>query len=552
MASALIMTTVDKSIKVLFSNTDDPRVMWGDLQKKYDKVRGVDRIRLLGEVYTLQMKPGSSMRAHVDKALGLFQSLTNAGHSITPLDKKAVLLRSLPQEYVTTKSMLEHMVDYWSVDQFVATMLSQESIMKGSKAQPAANYAFEATRQQPRDSNSGSGKQQKGCYNCGCVFHRVRDCPHSPKGQQQNHNNQNGSHNRGSGGNRTDGRDNRSSGRQQSSAPKGGNNRAHVARAEEREDRGPDARDSPRERSFQFIDSEFGSSSNVLLLRNVTYAFATRARRGLACDSACTISCTGDKSLLDDFEQFEEDEYEPITLGDNSVVYGTGCGSLRVRLPKGDIKLRSCLYVPAFSISLLSMGQCRDEGYVWSSLGAPDTIEFYNADRHFLGSARRQLDGLYILGDSTDHGKDLVANYSACKVTKPFTVDVNLFHLRCGHFGMRTLKDMSSDPKYNLRFTGKVVNCVDCIKAKISQVPHPSHPIRSEYPLQRLYVDLQTDLPSGSLHKFRHALTIVDDASRFAVCEPLVRKSDAPEAIKAFILQAERKLNTTCFRNYAL
>ena len=539
MATALIMTTVDKSIKVLFTNTDDPRVMWAELQRKYDKVRGVDRIRLLGEVYTLQMKPGTPMRSHVDRALGLFQSLTNAGHAVTQMDKKAVLIRSLPQEYITTKTMLEHMSDYWTIDQFVATMLSQESVIKGTKNQPAANYAFEASRPRPASSNSfNPHRSQKGCYHCGNHHHKIKDCPqllNERRGQAQN---------RYVNGQRPDNRHNRFSGRQQMS--KSTQNHAHVTRNQAQEEKDccePHPQRSDRPFKFNF-DPEFGASSNVLTLQNVTYAFATRISRGHACDSACTISCTGDKNLLVNFEGFAEDDYEPIMLGDNSVVYATGCGELRIPLTHGEIKLKKCFYVPAFTISLLSLGQCRDEGYKWSSFGEPDTIEFYDTYKKFLGSARRQVDGLYIVGGTENLAEGCSTSYSACRTQKLLTADVNLFHQRCGHFGVRTLRAMDGDKKYGIHLTGKVVDCVDCIKAKISQVPHPPHAIRSDRPLQRIYVDIQTDMPVGNLHRYRHALTIVDDASRFAICEPLVRKSDAPEAIKAFILQMERKLNT--------
>ena len=58
-----------------------------------------------------------------------------------------------------------------------------------------------------------------------------------------------------------------------------------------------------------------------------------------------------------------QDDYEPIMLGDNSVVYATGCGELRIPLTHGEIKLKKCFYVPAFTITLWSFWRSYVKGY---------------------------------------------------------------------------------------------------------------------------------------------------------------------------------------------
>jgi hypothetical protein len=79
---------------------------------------------------------------------------------------------------------------------------------------------------------------------------------------------------------------------------------------------------------------------------------------------------------------------------------------------------------------------------------------------------------------------------------------------------------------------------------KGTRLPLPSTDIRAKSPLARIHCDIWGPACQKSLCGNTYFLTIVDESSRYCKITPLRNKSQAFDALKAYIAHKETQLDT--------
>lgn len=244
------------------------------------------------------------------------------------------------------------------------------------------------------------------------------------------------------------------------------------------------------------------------------------------------------------FKLFEK----PLTIrfGDNSFTEALGSGQITYRsVINGEgleITLNNVLYVPAFKLTLVSVGALDKKGYT-ASFGRGQ-CRILKGSRCIMRGERRR--GLYHID-----GKALVFPTASCPAPqstpayvtvsehahaakdrapkKGRTVDVNLLHRRLGHLNFDALKRMVNDGRIAgvTKLSGKPDVCEHCALGKMKRLPFPTGRQRATRPLQLVHVDLCGPVskpgPAGELY----AMTLTDDFSAHPWTYFLKRKSEA-------------------------
>lgn len=117
-------------------------------------------------------------------------------------------------------------------------------------------------------------------------------------------------------------------------------------------------------------------------------------------------------------------------------------------------------------------------------------------------------------------------------------VSLHRWHERFGHADYQMMKDLQkyvSGMKITSMTTPEV--CDPCRMGKSRRQPFPKETTsRATKPGERIFVDIQGPLPAVSRQGNRHVIMWVDDATRFKFVYFMKRKSDAPKALKQFLI----------------
>ena len=108
-------------------------------------------------------------------------------------------------------------------------------------------------------------------------------------------------------------------------------------------------------------------------------------------------------------------------------------------------------------------------------------------------------------------------------------------HKRFGHISYNTLKSLPECPKFSSN-----PRCEACEKGKTTKpaAKEQSVKIRTSRTLQRLHVDLVGPI-TPQAKSYKYLLVATDDYSRYTVCTPISKKSDAPEKLSHIIAALE-------------
>ena len=260
-------------------------------------------------------------------------------------------------------------------------------------------------------------------------------------------------------------------------------------------------------------------------------------------DSGASNHMTHKMELFDQASFKKLSKPIPVCLGDDSEVFATGKGTIRLIFnvdgKKKEGKFKDVLYVPDLKVTLLSVGQSARLPHC--KVVFDDNICEYIDKNTKEVIARAYASGsadLYTL-DATPIEHKVAAKLAS---SSPRSIDINVLHRRLGHLGADNCRTMISRQLVDGvdSVIGKEEFCEGCAYGRSKRKPHPSTDTRTKRRLERLHVDICGPLPN-SIGGNRYFLLIIDEHTHYYWVEFLSKKSDAFSRLRKWKLQAERE-----------
>ena len=251
-------------------------------------------------------------------------------------------------------------------------------------------------------------------------------------------------------------------------------------------------------------------NSNGLTKHLYAYAMVpTNAGKNIQIlDSGCT------RHMFPQRGYFIPGTYKPykqpqaVEFGDESKAEDLGYGDVRLisKVNGGliEITLTDCLYVPTFTVSLISVHRLCRKGMEASFKSETCTV-LKNRELVLQG---RHRNGLYHL-DTTSVIDQAQANLA---------VDINVMHRRMGHVAHERIQQLVSKRqlKHIDPLTGKPQFCEPCTMGKMRKLPFKSKDsYMSSRPLEIIHSDIGRPITPATREGYRYWITFIDRHTRF-------------------------------------
>lgn len=213
-----------------------------------------------------------------------------------------------------------------------------------------------------------------------------------------------------------------------------------------------------------------------------------------------------------------------IMIANGSKVPVIGQGPIQVLLKKDhgtmQCTLSKVLYVPDFSVNLLSVRQICESGK--KVVFERDKCSIFNGS-DLIGTARVE-DGLYKLNVVRDEHAAVAR------------VDAQTWHRRLGHLNGEYMRKMAE----KIGSCSVNSDCLTCVKGKMTRSQFKSSESRTTAKLELVHSDVG-EMECVSLGGNRYYITFLDDYTRKVWIYPMKQKSGAFEKFRQFQLYAERE-----------
>ena len=190
----------------------------------------------------------------------------------------------------------------------------------------------------------------------------------------------------------------------------------------------------------------------------------------------------------------------PISLGDDSEIFATGKGTIRLMFnvdgKKKEGRFTDVLFVPELKVTLLSVGQSARLPHCKVTFD-DNTCEYIdkNTGEVIARTYASSSDDLYTL-DATP----IVQKVAAKLASSPSkTIDVNTLHRRLGHLGIDNCHTLINRRLVDGvdRIVGQETFCEGCAYECSKRKHHPSTDTRTKRHLERVHIDLCGPLPNS-------------------------------------------------------
>lgn len=172
-ALAIIVLSVDPSLLYLLGNPEDPVTVWTKLANQFQKKTWANKLELRRKLYSLRLKEGESVQAHIKVMTEIFDCLSVMDDAISDEDRVVYLLASLPETYNMLVTALETNAEVPSMELVTERLLHEERKLKGKDEKDSGDKAMSAKYK--------FKKKGPKCYNCGKFGHIQKNC-RAPQG----------------------------------------------------------------------------------------------------------------------------------------------------------------------------------------------------------------------------------------------------------------------------------------------------------------------------------------------------------------------------------
>lgn len=288
----------------------------------------------------------------------------------------------------------------------------------------------------------------------------------------------------------------------------------------------------------EFCTVEFNTVASAI----ECHSCSDEATLSLCVDSGATHVVTPDASFLSNYQALSsssDSEIKLATTGTACAPVGVGTLTIRSRSTGSTLRFTNALHVPNMRRTLICLGKSMKNGVFW----------------HFDSKQGGYLDveGQGYWGDIILTDNDLL--FLSASIVTPLHSQpecgladstplstAELFHRRLGHPGRTVVKYLAAKRLIPTDAASPVPDhCTTCTTSKATSVPRAPLQNPATAPLQRLHADLITVSVTG-FNGEQYVLVLTDQYSGYIDAVPLLRKSDAADAIMERILFYERQL----------
>eukprot|EP00170_Pyropia_yezoensis_P001781 contig_7619_g1785 len=253
---------------------------------------------------------------------------------------------------------------------------------------------------------------------------------------------------------------------------------------------------------------------------------------GWIIDSGASHHMTGKMSLLSDVH-----DIEPITItmanGEDSVATSAGTVTIDIVCSGGGVvplNLRDVLVVEPLSVNLFSITAIMQHRF---------EATFGRGAVAITRSGRNVFSGL-------SHGSVFVLPTVPAGTTAmaAAAVSAGTWHRRFNHIGATSLRHArDSVAGFVTAPSNEPVGalCDPCVRSKQTRPPFPPSKTATTLALELVHTDVCGPMPVASIGGARYFVTILDDHTGWKAAVPIVRKSDAADALKDVLQEWETR-----------
>lgn len=275
-------------------------------------------------------------------------------------------------------------------------------------------------------------------------------------------------------------------------------------------------------------------------------------------DSACSTHVTNRRDLFISYHELEKGK-RPVEEFEGSIRHAQGYGhiKLKVSVPNKDgyinVTIRGVLYIPD-GVNLISQGIFMENGLRIVAVNGYGMNIYSNRT---LVTRALQIGRMFPFDIKWDTpaGEDLnLSLISAFKLSSQPSGGASksgLWHRRLGHFGIESLRSLSSHVDGVPDSLKGSCERTACVKGKHSR--RPSKPVtdRAKAVLELIHSDFCGRFRTPSFGGGRYMLLFIDDATRFTKVYILKYKSEAFTRFKEFKAAAEKQMGY-CIKRFRI
>ena len=276
-------------------------------------------------------------------------------------------------------------------------------------------------------------------------------------------------------------------------------------------------------------------SSNMAELEGVALILSTKNQSDeWFIDSAATKHMTNDKSILENFVEYQQPK--DIYLGDSTIIHALGEG--KVRLPTVNsshdvvLDLHKVLFVPKLTKNLLSVP-------AMALMGAE--IRF-DKDKCLILKDSKE----FVIGHLLSDKLYTVNTIEYAQVSKTNSAQsLEVWHCRLGHLNYTYVnqlvkKEMVDGLKCEIE-TQPQKECEACVLGKMQKKPFPKQSQhRATRPYEIVHSDVCGPMQVESKGGSRYMLTFTDDYSRYTTAYFIKSKSEVLSKFKEYVNSVEK------------
>ncbi|KAL2250242.1 UNVERIFIED_CONTAM: Retrovirus-related Pol polyprotein from transposon RE1 [Sesamum indicum] len=221
-----------------------------------------------------------------------------------------------------------------------------------------------------------------------------------------------------------------------------------------------------------------------------------------------------------------------IYLRDGSKKAAAYVGSVKLT---DDVRLESVLYIPNFSINLISVSQLCNGGNYSCMFNQFGCVLQNQVTKRVLvkGTLHKRL---YTVKAPVSASSISSCKFSPTSCTVFSECNENIWHARLGHASMAAIKHIQ---ECNLSSNSLEMKCEICPKAKQSRIPFKCSDSHTTTPFELVHLDVWGPYKTSTLTGCNYVLTILDDYSISLWTYLLKQKDQVVSTLHTFITMVE-------------